>query len=336
MPRISIWIRARPAEQDATFASTSNEPELASSRTTKSPQSLSSSSRACSSKVFRLISVSQSVLCSSRGAEKAVSMAKPIPLHPRIRERQKPQISASALAEFIITPPDRQDEVLHDARFMRPPAVAPYGDALRAMRAYCNDPRRAPFHLDNAIGALTNRSQSQELKPSLRDEAARCVEAITLFQNSANQFGLSKLPMFECGRLAPLSISRVAVSVQPDILVGASQPGNNDLVGAAGFRPQKRPNPNECKLEATRTARLEFRREVARYMTVLLRMALLEMGFRADQIEPKWLFVLDLRTGERIELPSDRISRERRIKAACGQIERLWSSIEPKPGDFQG
>lgn len=65
-----------------------------------------------------------------------------------------PRVSASALSEFIITPSDRQDEVLHDARFMRGPAVSPYGDAMRAIRAFRGDPYRDPARPEKAVARM--------------------------------------------------------------------------------------------------------------------------------------------------------------------------------------
>lgn len=217
---------------------------------------------------------------------------------------------------------------------MRAPSVIPYGDALRAIRAHCADPYRSSKHLDDAHAALTKKSQSTGFTPSARDEAARSAETISLFQIAANPFGLGKLPFFESPRLTPVNIQDVTVSVQPDLLIGTAFPPTDGKIGGAFFRPQKRPDPAGCKTEKTRSERQEFRREMGRYMTVLLRMTLIENGVPEDKIDPKWLLFFDLRLHERIEMPTDRISRERRIKAACGQISRLWAGVEPKPGDL--
>lgn len=262
-------------------------------------------------------------------------MAHPIQLHPRIRERREPRISASALAEFIITPPDRQDDILHDARFMRAPSVAPYGDALRAIRSYCSDPLRQAKHLADAFDALTTKSQSVSFKPSIRDEAARCSEAIALFQNAENSFSLGKLPTLDLVRMEPVSISGVTISAQPDVLVGLSYPPKGgEKIGGVFFRPQKRPDPSGCKTEETKNKRQEFRREMGRYMLVIYRLTLIESGIPEDNIDTKWLVFADIRMGERVDFPSDRISREKRIKAACGQISRLWETVAPRPGDL--
>jgi hypothetical protein len=261
-------------------------------------------------------------------------MAEPVQLHPRVRERPEPRISASALAEFIITPPDRQDEVLHDARFMRAPAVIPYGDAIRAIKAFCGDPARKASHLDAAVAALEAKSRSDDHSPSIRDEARRSIEAIGLFQAGSNAFGLGRLPLLVPSRMDLVEIAGTRVSVQPDLIVGTAYPALEGKIGGAFVRAQKRPDPHACKTEGTRNERAELRRETAAYMLTLLRMALVAAGTPESSINPKWIFCLDLRLGERIDFPSDRVSRERRIKAACGQISRLWGSVAPKPGDL--
>ncbi|WP_157733218.1 hypothetical protein [Bosea sp. AS-1] len=238
------------------------------------------------------------------------------------------------MAEFIITPPDRQDDILHDARFMRASTVVPHSDALRAIRAFCADPRRPESTLDTAVGALRAKSQAPTSKPFVKDEAERCAETILLFQNAQNALGIGKLPLFEAPKLAFMSIAGVAVSVQPDLLVGATRLDEGDRIGAALFRPQKTPNPSACKTEKTRLEREAYRREVGQYMLALLRMALIENGVTEERIDPKQLMLFDIRLAERIDFPSDRVSREKRIRAACGQISRLWASVQPRPGDF--
>lgn len=267
--------------------------------------------------------------------EMSFSMPNPIQLHAKIRERHEPRISASALAEFVIVPPDRQDDILHDARFLRPMAAVPYSDALRAIRAYCNDPHRSPAHLDAAQAALSTKSHSTVYKPSVRDEADRCVEAIELFINAKNSFGLNSLPFVESTKSEHLAINGVSVSIQPDVIISASAPPSSGKIGGAFFRPQKRPDHLNCKTEETKSGRETIRREIAKYMLVLLRLSLIQQGYDENLIEKKWLLLFDLRTGERIEFPSDRAAREKRLKAACGQIAKLWSGVEPKPGDLQ-
>jgi len=116
-------MRDWPAAIDAAFAKTSNVPATVSSSTTNNPQSLSSWNSACSSNVRLLISVNSRFLRSSKLTENSKSMAAPVQLHPKIRVRPKARLSAAALAEFIITTPDKQDDVLHDAVLHeRPPA----------------------------------------------------------------------------------------------------------------------------------------------------------------------------------------------------------------------
>ncbi len=207
---------------------------------------------------------------------------------------------------------------------------------MRAIRAFCGDGYRDPSRLQKAIEALDAKSKSALETPSTKDEALRSIEAINLFQGGSNTFaaGLGKLPLIVPSRMEPFDINGTLVSVQPDLIVGTAFPNPDGKVGGFFVRPQKRPDPAACKTEDTRSERIEHRREVARYMLVLLRMGLLSSGTPEDGINTKWLFSLDLRTEERVEFPTDRKSRERRITAACGQIARLWDTVKPKPGDI--
>lgn len=216
---------------------------------------------------------------------------------------------------------------------MRAPSVTPYGDAMRAIKAFCGDVSRNAAHLEQAAAALRGKSL-REPKPSTRDEALRSAEAIELFQGAPNAFGLGALPLIEAPRFTPMHSHGTLVSVQPDLIVGTAYPNPNGKVGAAFIRPQKRPDPGDCKTDETKNERTEYRREMARYMLTLLRLQLLASGVPEAGLNPKWLFCLDLRLGERIEFPSDRVSREKRIRAACGQIARLWDTVEPRTGDL--
>lgn len=98
-------------------------------------------------------------------------MAQPIKLHPKIRERINARVSTSALAEYIITTPDRQDTVLHDARFMRSQPVNNYRDALTSIKAYSVDKKRERSILEAAVAALTAKSNATHFTPSQKEEA---------------------------------------------------------------------------------------------------------------------------------------------------------------------
>lgn len=262
------------------------------------------------------------------------SMVEPIQLHPKIRERKDARVSASALAEFIITTPDKQDEVLHDARFMRSNAVVPYGDAIRSIKSYCSDPYRSADKLGSVIEALNKKIQSPGFKPSQQEEAARCVEAIVLFQNSINAFGSNSTSLIAPQRFESLGIETVDVSIQPALLAAVEYPSATEKVATIFIRPQKRPDPNGCKSEEKQMERQSYRREVARYMLVMGWMLLRANGVAEKNVELKKMAVWDLRMKETIGFPSDRIIREKRIRAACGQIARLWETVEPKSGDL--
>ena len=69
---------------------------------------------------------------------------------------------------------------------------------------------------------------------------------------------------------------------------------------------------------------------MARYMVAMLEMLL---GAHADEFgkaDRALCFVADVRLGERIGAGSDHTTRLRAINAACGQIARLWATIQPR------
>jgi hypothetical protein len=201
-------------------------------------------------------------------------MADIIELHPSVREHRKPRLSAAALAEYLILRPDQQDTVLHNSRFSSPPQVVPHSEAIRALRMYNADIARNQETLEGVKRALTLKSKDTSLKPKAREEALRCIETIELFERAENALGLRSLPLTEAGRFPELNVEGVAVSVQPDLLIEPTALDGVRRVGGLMFRPQKAPDPEACRLDETRRQRGEHRREMARYMAVLLYMLL--------------------------------------------------------------
>ena len=122
-------------------------------------------------------------------------------LHPAVRERREPRMSATALAEYLILQPDGQETILHDSRFSRPPIVTANGDAMRALRAYNWNPRRDTTALDRVKKALTDRAAVPDVKPKTRDEALRCIEAINLFERHENALGMRSMALSEPPRI---------------------------------------------------------------------------------------------------------------------------------------
>src|SRR6266851_4000852 len=118
-------------------------------------------------------------------------------LHPSVRERREPRMSATALAEYLILQADGQERILHDSRFSRPPIVTANGDAMRALRAYNCDPRRDTSALDRVKAALMAKSKLTDIKPKTRDEALRCIEAINLFERHENALGMRPMALRE-------------------------------------------------------------------------------------------------------------------------------------------
>jgi hypothetical protein len=190
-------------------------------------------------------------------------------LHPAVSERREPRMSATALAEYLILQPDGQETILHDSRFSRPPIVTANGDAMRALRAYNWDPRRDTAILDRVKKALTVRAAAVDVKPKIRDEALRCIEAISLFERHENALGMRPMALSEPPRFESIDIEGVAV-IYPDFLVS----GGSQHVGAGILRVAKAPDPHGCKVDETRRRRGDHRREMARYMVALLQLPL--------------------------------------------------------------
>lgn len=239
-------------------------------------------------------------------------------------------MSATALAEYMILHQDKQERILHDSRFSRPPIVTANGDALRALRAYNSDPRRDHSTLDRVKVALTIKSQSTEFKPKTRDEAKRCVEAIELFERCENTLGMRSLALRDAPRFDLVNIEGVVVSVQPDFLVE----GDSGRIGAGFLRVAKAPDPLSCKYDETRLRRGDHRREMAYYMVAILQLLLEAQNGKFGLPDSSLCFVADIRLGERVGPAGDHTIRVRALKGACRQIVQLWPNVEPKPSVF--
>lgn len=250
-------------------------------------------------------------------------------LHPSVRERPTPRLSATALAEYLILRPDEQDQVLHDSKFSRPPIVAAYADAYEPLITYNQDIRRPASLLEAAKLALSAKSLDPALRPKARDEARRCLEVIELFELNENSLGLGKLPLSKPPKFNEMNIEGVSVSIRPHFLVDATGTKGRQRIGAGLLRLAKAPDPAACKLEETRRARGDHRREMARYLVAMLQMLLEQQWPEPQKVDRDLCFVADLRLGERIGPASDQAARLKSIKAACGQIARLWSTVTP-------
>jgi len=170
-----------------------------------------------------------------------------------------------------------------------------------------------------------------DLRPGVREEAFRCIEAIELFQTNENALGMRALPLTEAPRFAELRIEGVAVSVQPDFLIEPVESGGERRIGAVMLRLQKTPDPAACRLGATKERRGEHRREMARYMIAMMQMVLEEQSANRGRFDRDLCFVADVRLGERIGAAADHSARLRAIRAACKQIARLWDTVIPRP-----
>jgi hypothetical protein len=235
-------------------------------------------------------------------------------------------MSAVALAKYLIERADKQESILHDSRFTRSSIVTANQDAMRALRAYHWDPRRPQDVLERVKKALEAKSESGLGTPKSHDEARRCAEIIGLFRNAENALGLRGLSLSEpSGRFAPLIVSGVALSIQPDFMV--SGPGGR--AGAGMLHVAKTPDVGDGKAE-TRERRAERRREIARYLVAMLQMLLDAQEGAYGTPDRNLCFVADVRLGETIWAAGDHSSRLRTIRAACAQIANLWPTITPR------
>jgi hypothetical protein len=181
-------------------------------------------------------------------------------LHPSVRTRHEPRISATALAEYLIMRPGGQQNVLHDSKYSRPPIITANGEAMRALRAYNQDPRRPIDVLFRVKEALRLKAKSIGIKPKARDEALRCVEIIELFERQENALGMRRMSLSAPPDFEMIEIEGVMVSIQPDFLVQ----GPSGRVGAAMLRVAKAPDPASVPL-ASEDSQIGVRMRVCRY-----------------------------------------------------------------------
>lgn len=247
-----------------------------------------------------------------------------------MRERREPRVSAAALAEYLILRPDGQQNILHDSKYSRPPIISANGEAMRALRAYNQDPRRSQDTLLRVKSALTLKSEAADIKPKAKDEAFRCLEILDLFERNENALGLRSIELSEPPAFDAIEIEGVMVSIRPDFIVGGGRGGRN-RVGAGILRVAKAPDPVGGKRPETRQRRGEIRREMARYLVAMQQLLLDAQKGELGIPDRELCFVADVRLGERIGAAPDHALRLRDIRGACQQISGLWSSILPKP-----
>jgi hypothetical protein len=238
-------------------------------------------------------------------------------------------MSASALAEYLISRPDAQQKILHDCKYPRPPIVTANGEAVRALRAYNHDPRRSQDILLRVKESLIIKSKASDSRPKQQDEALRCLEIIDLFERNENALGLRSMALSEPPDFDAIEVAGVMVSIRPDFLVGGG--GGRNRVGAGILRVAKAPDPADGKRPDTRMRKGENRREMARYLVAMQQLLLDAQGGLLGVVDRDLCFVADVRLGERIGSATDHTVRLRDIRGACAQIRGLWASIAPKP-----
>jgi hypothetical protein len=253
-------------------------------------------------------------------------------LHPSVQTRAEPRVSAAALAEYLILRPDGQQKILHDSKYSRPPIISANGEAMRALRAYNQDPRRSQDTLLRVKGALTIKSDTAGITPKQRDEALRCLEIIDIFERNENVLGLRSMALSKPPTFDAIEIEGVIVSIRPDVIVGG---GGQNRVGAGILRVAKAPDPAGGKRPETRSKRGEIRREMARYLVAMQQLLLDAQNGELGIPDRELCFVGDVRLGERIGPAPDHAVRLRDIRGACQQISALWASVTPKPALFK-
>jgi len=225
-------------------------------------------------------------------------------------------MTAVALAEFLILKADPQATVLHNSRYSQTNIRAAYAQARAGFRAYNTDPLRRVAGLNKVKENLLRKAADVDLKPRQRTILQNSVELIDLFQIRENALGLRALPLTKARTFAPLMIAGVELSVQPDFMV---EPVT------------KAPDPDACRLDATKQQRGDHRREMGRYLVAMLEVLLAAQPEMRARLDRDLIFVSDIRLGERIGAGGDHTSRIRDIEAACQQVAALWDGVKPRP-----
>lgn len=250
---------------------------------------------------------------------------------PRAREKLRPQISANALAKYLVSSLTVQETILRDARFPRQVMVTPYQDVERAIANYLADPRRDKQGLDTVKKRLTAVFADKASEPGEQNNAKLGLALLERFGAVENSLGLRGFGFEHPGRISPLRIEDVIVPVQLDLLIHPLVIAGEKRVGGVLFRSSKDPDAFSPKKEKTQLRKAELRREMGRYVATLIAM-LLEAQFE-DKGAPSLhhCLAVDLHLGESISAGTDGRSRRNNINAACRMIARLWDSIEPPP-----
>jgi hypothetical protein len=254
-----------------------------------------------------------------------------VSLHPSVRERSEPRLSANQLAEYLVFGVDRAETIVHDAKFLQAYIPTWYDDSQAALVAYLLDPKRRKEQLFEEIERL-NKLAENSTSADERDRAALDAKVLERFLRIENSLGLNALGFVECGKCAPLLIEGVLVSVQPDLLVQPLVIAKKKAVGAILFRLSKGIDHDSAKKAETREKRVEQRREMARYSALLASMILEKQFGHLGEVSLRHCFAVDVPLGEAIPVSTgDRIARAKRIAKACRQIDQLWPNIPPRP-----
>jgi hypothetical protein len=250
---------------------------------------------------------------------------------PRTREKLRPQISANALAKFLVSGLAVQETILRDARFPRQVIVTPYQDVEREIASYLADPRRDKRSIDTVKEKLRQLVRSDDSEPGAINNAKLGLALMERFEVVENSLGLRSYGFEQPGRTSPLRIHGVVVPVHIDLIIQPLVVHGEKRVGGILFRSSKDPDTISPKKEETRLRRTEIRRDMGRYVATMIAL-LLEAQFPdKGAASLAHSFAVDLHLGESIPAGSDGRSRKNDIDAACRMITRLWDTIEPPP-----
>jgi hypothetical protein len=252
-----------------------------------------------------------------------------VSLHPSVRARTEPRLSANQLAEYLVFQIQRAENILHDAKFLQPYIPTWYEDSTEALVNYLADPLRPKSKLYDEIDRLTELAKTTESE-AVRDRAIADAKIIENFLVSENSLGLNKLPFIAPPPTSPLKIEGVFVSVRPHLLIHPLEIAKRKRVGGVIFRLSKGIDHESPKKKETIEKRKDQRREMGCYVAVLLAMTFEKHFEHLGEVSGDHCMAIDVPLGETISVPSNRPTRVSLIKKACRQIAQTWPNIEPK------
>jgi hypothetical protein len=253
-----------------------------------------------------------------------------VSLHPSVRERNEPRLSANQLAEYITFGIERAENIIHDAKFLQAFIPTWYEDSSDALTKYLADPLRKKSNLYDEVERLQALAKSTHSEDE-GDRALLDIRIIERFLVSENSLGLNKFAFVAPPKSPPLKIEGVLVSVKPNLLIHPLEIAKKKRVGGIIFRLSKSIDHESAKKESTIAKRKDLRREMGAYVAMLLAMNLEKHLAHLGSASSDHCLAVDVPLGEAIPVPSNPSTRLKTIKKACRQIAQTWPNIAPKP-----